>query len=226
MKRLQGWPVAMLLISSVAQAEEWREIPYKDIARMQLVLEKVDTEHIFSSRYSVKRTDGKQALPSNLQIEIVAAGKTVPVRVDPEGNVQLPIRQDWADAGAKLRINQPKGALTLAYNYKVRTPAGTRMRYSQLTESLLVMERGIKQAAGFLSFMAPEPYALGIMFPPGPRQEVLLTFPDGSTKRFRTSSRSKIEGADNSIEVPWNPRWRDAEVTLSAPLGGVLPLMK
>lgn len=226
MKRLQGGLVALLLVSGIAQGEEWREIAYKDIARMQLALEKVDTDHVFSSRYSVKQADGKQVLPSTLRIEIVAAGKNVPVRVDPDGNVQLPIRQDWVDVGAMLRINQPKGSLKLAYNYKVRTPPGTQMRYSQLTESLEVMERGIKQAAGFLSFMAPEPYALGIMFPSGPRQEVLLTFPDGSIKRFRTSSRSKIEGADNSIELPWNPRWRDAEVTLSAPLGGVLPLMK
>ncbi|TWI06306.1 Protein of unknown function (DUF2987) [Luteimonas cucumeris] len=226
MRHAQGWLVPLLLACGIAHGDEWREIPYKEVARMQLVLEKVDTDRVFTTSYSIKRADGRPALPPNLRVEVVAAGKAVPLQVDPDGKVHLPIRQDWVDNRATIRINQPKGSMTLSYGYKARTPPGTRMHYSRLTESLQVMERGIEQAAGLLSFLAPEPYALGIMFPSGPQQEVVLTFPDGSVKRFRSSGSGSSEGIDNRLELPWNPDWQDAEVTFSAPPRSVLPLMK
>ena len=223
---IQGWLIALLLLPFAVHADEWRELPYEDIAQMPVMLAKVDTDHVFSTRFQIERADGKQGLPTNLRVEVLASGKTFPVRVDANGGLQLPIRQDWVDAKAGLRVNQPKGSMKLAYKYEARTPPGTRMSYAQLTESVAVMERGIKQAAGLMSFMAPKPYALGIVFPPGPAQQVTLTFADGSSKSFRTSAKSKIGSADNSLELPWNSRWRDAQVNLSAPLRGVMPLLK
>lgn len=226
MKRLQGWLIALLLLPFAAQADEWRELPYEDIARMPVILAKVDADHVFSTRFLIERADGRQALPSNLRVEVLASGKAYPVPVDADGGLQLPVRQDWVDAGATLRVNQPKGSMKLSYKYQVRTPPGTRMSYARLTESVTVMERGIKQAAGWMSFVAPKPYALGVVFPPGPAQQITLTFADGSSKSFRTSAKSRIGGADNSLELPWNARWRDAQVSLSTPLRGVMPLLK
>src|SRR3546814_8705695 len=69
--------------------------------------------------------------------------------------MHLPIRQDWVDAGASLRINQPKDKLALRYDFHARPPSGTRMRYSELAESAAVMARGIKAEAGWLAFAAP-----------------------------------------------------------------------
>lgn len=226
MQRPTAWLLALLLVAGVARADEWRKVPYKDLARMQVMLDKVDTDHVFSSRYTVKPVKAGTRLPANLRIEVRVLGKTIPVVVDADGRLHLPARQDWIDAGAMIHVNQPKGLLNVTYNYRARTPPGTRMRYSQLAESVQVMARGIDEAAGLLRFLAPKPYALGLTFPPGAAQEVVLGFADGTSKRFRAVPKGRGQEARNELELPWNPDWRDAEVTLGAPLRGVLPLMK
>src|SRR3546814_15606761 len=77
--------------------------------------------------------------------------------------MHLPIRQDWVDAGASLRINQPKDKLALRYDFHARPPSGTRMRYSALAETAAVMARGIKAEAGWLAFAAPMPHGLDLI---------------------------------------------------------------
>lgn len=223
MQGMAAWLLLLLvLVADGARAEQWREIPYNDLARMQVMLEKVDADHVFSSDFSVAPVEAKQGLPVDLRVEVLVGGRAIVVRVDPDGRMHLPIHQEWIDAGAKVRLNQPKGTLAVRYNFRARTPAGTRMRYSQLAESAEVMARGIKAEAGLLSFVAPKPHALDIRFRPGPLQVLTIRFADGTSKRWQAVAK----GGYNGIELPWEPEWRDAEVTLSAPLGGVMPLVR
>lgn len=222
--RLLSAAALALLLAAAAHAAESRELPYKDLVRIPLMMEKVDDDHVFSGEFSVAPVDAGQALPADLRVEIVVGGRTIAVRVDPDGRTHLPIRQDWVDAGARLRINQPKDKLALEYDFRARPPSGTRMRYSQLAESAAVMARGIRAEAGWLAFAAPMPHALDVRFPPGPPQVLEIRFADGSRKRWQAVARD--HGGYNGIELPWNPDWRDAQVTLSAPAGGVVPLVK
>jgi len=92
------------------------------------------------------------------------------------------------------------------------------MRYSQLTESVPVMERGIEEKAGLMRFMAPEPYALMMQFPDAASQWASVTLTDGTVKRYAAD-------ANGQVELPWKPAWRDAQVQLSAPLTWVMPLL-
>jgi hypothetical protein len=218
-----GWLLCALLAIGAARAEQSREVPYKDLARMQLMLQKVDADHVFSSSFSVDPAVSSDRLSADLRVEVVVDGKAVPVPVDPDGRMHLPVRQDWVDAGARLRVNQPKGKVLLGYHFKARNPPGTRMRYARLAESAEVMARGIREEAGLLGFLAPKPRALDIRFPPGPAQELVLRFADGTSKRYRAVAKG--DGGYNGIELPWNPDWRDAEVVLSAPIGGIVPLL-
>lgn len=228
MRRAGGWfsaaALALLLAGAAHAAEASREVPYKKLVRIPLMMEKVDDDHVFSGEFSVASADAKQPLPGDLRVEVLVGDKAVAVRVDPDGRLRLPVRQDWVDAGARLRINQPKDRLVLGYNFRARPPSGTRMRYAKLAESADVMARGIKAEAGWLGFAAPGPYALDIRFPPGPAQTLEIRFADGSSKRW--TAVAKGDGGYNGIELPWKPEWRDAEVTLSEPLGGVMPLVK
>lgn len=228
MRRSGTWfsvvALALLLAGAAHAVEASRELPYKDLVRIPLMMEKVDDDHVFSGEFSVSPADAEQPLPADLRVEVLVRGKAVAVQIDPDGRMRLPVRQDWIDAGAKLRVNQPKDRLLLRYDFRARPPSGTRMRYSQLAESADVMARGIKAEAGWLGFVAPKPYALDIRFPPGPAQVLEIRFADGSSKRWRAVAKG--DGGYNGIELPWKPEWRDAEVTLSAPLGGVVPLVK
>ncbi|MDQ2702313.1 MAG: DUF2987 domain-containing protein [Pseudomonadota bacterium] len=223
MQRLVAWLMLVtVLVAGGARADEWREIPYKDLARIQAMLEKVDNDRVFSGKFSVIPVPAKQALPRDLRVEVLVGGKAIAVQVDPDGRMHLPIRQDWIDAGASVRINQPKDALTVSYTFRARAPEGTRMRYSQLAESAEVMARGIDAEAGLLSFIAPKPHALDLRFEQGPLQVLTIRFADGTSKTWRAVAKR----GHNAIELPWKPEWRDAEVMLSAPLGGVIPLVK
>jgi len=217
--------VLALLLAGVGHAAETsREVPYKDLVRIPLMMEKVDSDHVFSGEFSVASVDAKQPLPADLRVEVLVGDEAIPVRVDSDGRLRLPVRQGWVDAGAKLRINQPKDRLLLGYNFRARPPSGTRMRYSQFAESAAVMERGIKAEAGWLSFAAPKPHALDVRFRPGPAQELEIRFADGTSKRWRAVADAG--GGYNGIELPWKPEWGDAEVILSEPVGGVMPLVK
>lgn len=220
---LTAW--AALLLAGGAQAADRgaaRELPYKDLARIALMLEKVDSDHVFSGKFSITSAAQGAPLPSDLRVEVRVGGAAVPVRVDPDGRMHLPIRQDWVDAGARLFFNQPKGRLVVRYDFRARVPPGTRMRYAQLAESAAVMARGIKAEAGLLSFAAPKPRALDVRFRPGPAQSITLRFADGTSKRWRAVDK----GGYNAVELPWKPAWADAQVELSAPLGGIMPLVE
>lgn len=224
MRRAGMLSVALLLGAAAHAAASSRELPYEDLVRIPLMMQKVDDDHVFSGEFSVSPVDAGQALPADLRVDVLVDGRTIAVEVDTDGRTHLPIRQDWVDAGARLRINQPKDKLVLSYDFHARPPSGTRMRYSRLAESAEVMARGIKAEAGWLSFAAPMPQALDIRFPPGQPQVLEIRFADGSSKRWQAVARG--DGSYNGIKLPWNPDWRDAEVTLSAPVAGVVPLVK
>jgi hypothetical protein len=137
----------LLLASPAARAEEWREIPYADLAKMPLALAKVDPQHVFSPALVAKPGKGETALPAGYKLEVKVKDQTVPVSVATDGRVNMPFRQDWSDAGAVIRTNQPKGRVVVSLNFISRVPPGVRMSYAQLTEAAPVLERGIKEIA-------------------------------------------------------------------------------
>jgi hypothetical protein len=207
----------LALIPGTARAE-WRDIPYADVAKMPLMLDKVDPQHIYKTRLVAKPGKGLKALPAGLRLQVKVNGQIVPVPVTAEGNIQLPIRQDWADAGAVIQSNQPKGVVSVNMNFDARTPPGTRMSYAQLTESAPVLERGISEMAGFMSFMAPDVKALVLKWEQ-PGHTAVLTLPDGKKKSWKADAKGRIE-------LPWERKWGAGIVELSAPLAGIDLIMK
>src|SRR3546814_20178566 len=73
------------------------ELPYEDLARIPLMMEKVDDDHVFSGEFSVVPVEAGQALPAELRVEVLVEGRTIAVQVDRDGRMHLPIRQDWVD---------------------------------------------------------------------------------------------------------------------------------
>jgi hypothetical protein len=208
---------ALLLLPLAAMAD-WRDIPYQDVAKMPLMLQKVDPGHVYSFSFKASPMKG-QAMPADFRLQLkLKDGQLLPVKVAPDGRVDLPIRQDWAHDGTVLQSNQPKGVVMVAMNLDARIPPGTKMSYAQLTESLPILERGISEYAGIMSFMAPDVKALVLKFGKAGHTAV-LTLPDGNKKRWAADAKGRIE-------LPWNSKWAAGVVELSAPLVGVDPIMK
>jgi len=200
------------------RAEPWRDVPYGDIAKMPLVLAKVDPEHVFTVALVAKPGKGHAALPADFRLQLKVNGQIIPVAVAADGKIGLPFRQDWADAGAVLQSNQAKGRVAIAMDFISRVPAGTRMSYAQLTEAAPVLERGIGEVAGFMSFLAPEVRHFTLKFAQAP-QTVLLTLPDGKKRSYKTDAKGLIV-------LPWEPKWAAGIVELSAPLKGIDQTLK
>jgi hypothetical protein len=208
---------AGLLLASSAASAEWREIPYSDVAKMPLLLAKVDSKHVFSVAMFAKPGKDQTGLPADYQLKLRVGGKELPVTVQPDGHIDLAFRQDWADAGAVLLSNAPKGRVAVAMNLNSRVPPGTRMSYAQLCESAEVLDRGISEYAGVMSFLAPDvTVVLKFAKPP---QSMTLTLPDGKKKSYTTDAKGQIS-------LPWQPKWSAGQVELSAPLSGIDQIMK
>jgi len=208
----------LALATQAARAAEWRDIPYADVAKMPLVLAKVDTQHVFTSSMVAKPGKGLSALPADYKLQLKVDGQVIPLAVAADGRVSLPIRQDWADAGAVIQTNQPKGRVVVSLSFDSRVPPGVRMSYAQLTEAAPVLERGIKEVAGLASFLAPgvEHFTLSFAQPP---QTLLLTLPDGKKRSYKTDAKGLIV-------LPWEPKWAAGIVELSAPLKGIDQTLK
>ena len=209
---------AALALLPLAAFAEWRDIPYADVAKMPLKLSTLDPQHIYTARLMAKPGKGLKALPADFRLQVKVGGSVVPVKVAADGRVELPIRQDWADAGAVLQSNQPKGAVSVSMNFDARTPPGTKMSYAQLTESAPVLERGISDMAGLMSFMAPDVKALVLKFAQ-PGHTAVLTLPDGKKKSWKADAKGRIE-------LPWEKKWLAGTVELSAPLSGIDQIVK
>jgi len=208
-----------LLALPLAAMAEWRDIPYADVAKMPLMLGKVDPGHVYRFSFKASPMKGQKALPADFRLQIkLKGGQLLPVAIRPDGVVDMPIRQDWADSGALLQSNQPKGVVMVGMNLDARTPPGTKMSYAQLTESLPILERGISEYAGLMSFLAPDVKALVLKFDK-PGHTAVLTLPDGKKKSWTADAKGRIE-------LPWNAKWAAGMVELSAPLVGVDQIMK
>jgi hypothetical protein len=205
--------VLLALAAPVARSEEWREVPYADMAKIPLTLAKVDPQHIFTTVLVARPGKGLSALPADYRLEVRVKDQSFPVSVAADGRVNLPFRQDWVDAGAVLRSNQPKGRVLVSMNFNSRVPPGVRMSYARLTEAAPVLERGIEEIAGFMSFMAPGVKTFTLSFDKPP-QTALITLPDGKKKSYRTDAKGLIV-------LPWEPKWAAGIVELSAPLKGI-----
>jgi hypothetical protein len=208
-----------LLSLPLAALAEWRDIPYADVVKMPLMLEKVDPGHVFKFRMQAKPGKGVQALPADFRLQVkLKDGQLVPVVVKPDGNIELPVRRDWADGGAVLQSNQPKGVVGINMNFDARTPPGTKMSYAQLTEAAPILEKGISEYAGFMSFMAPDVKTIVLKFAQ-PGHTAVLTLPGGKKKSWKADAKGRIE-------MPWEPKWAAGIVELSAPLAGVDQILK
>jgi hypothetical protein len=81
-----------------------------------------------------------------------------------------------------------------------------------------VLERGISDMAGLMSFMAPDVKALVLKFD-RPGHTVVLTLPGGKRKSWTSDAKGRIE-------LPWEPKWAAGMVELSAPLAGIDQVLK
>jgi hypothetical protein len=209
----------VLACTALSAHAEWREVPYADVAKMPLGLKKADPQGVFTSYYVVRPAKGRTTVPPGLQFQVRAGGTTLPVPIGTDGRISFPLHQDWADQGAVVLINQPKGTFSMSFGMDARTPPGTRMTYAALAESAPVLERGIKDMAGLMSFLAPKVKALLLDFAPGAPQTVEITWPDGKRKVFRSDAKGRVR-------LPWDSDWAAATVVLSSPLVKLDPELK
>src|SRR6476659_9100694 len=85
---------ALLLLPLAAMAD-WRDIPYEDVAKMPLMLQKVAPGHVYSFSFKAGPMKG-QAMPADFRLQLkLKDGQLLPVKVAPDGRVDMPIRQDW-----------------------------------------------------------------------------------------------------------------------------------
>ena len=81
----------LLLAAPRARSEEWRDMPYADMAKMPLVLAKVDAQHVFTTVFTALPGKGQAAMPADFRLQIKVNGQVVPVAVAADGKVAIPV---------------------------------------------------------------------------------------------------------------------------------------
>src|SRR3546814_20072904 len=105
---LSAAALALLLAAAAAHAaESSRELPYEDLARIPLKMEKVDDDHVFRGEFSVVAVDAGKALTAELRVDVLVEGRTSAVLVDRDGRSQLTLGQVRGDDRASTTNTQP-----------------------------------------------------------------------------------------------------------------------
>jgi hypothetical protein len=89
------------------------------------------------------------------------------------GDVAIPLRDDWREAGLLIESNQPAGTLDLQVTFILKTLPGTRVEYAWLWETVRQLDVAVSAMQGVQA--APPGEVVGLIFEyrPGERGEVI-----------------------------------------------------
>lgn len=154
---LRRGPLALglLLLPAVSAAAETAKIAYHALAEMPAKFEAVPTAERDRVRL-ILRVLSKNADHGPIVMTADLPDRKIEIAVAPNGNFVLPRDAGLAAADPTFVTNQPKGSLDLDFEFAAVLPNPVAFRYEDLTRAAGQANKLIEQAAGLMSFMAPE----------------------------------------------------------------------
>lgn len=173
---LKAYLIFMLVLSLVASpllsyAQDEARLPYSVIMEYQALFESLEhLERILPSMI-VASTDPKIP-PQTIEFKIIESGNWQTFHPDEYGEIEFPVRPEWADR--TLLTNQPKGTLQLAVGYAARPLDKTSMTYQELLGLVPQFQEALSALAEIRGDQPPEIKGLTIQFPEGSNAAVRI----------------------------------------------------
>lgn len=159
-------------------------LAYRDIYPM---IEAIDTVAALDriDATSIVRSRNRAVDPADILLFLDDGDQLHQFPVGQYGEVNLPARADWRDAGYLLRSNQPEGSLDLQVTFIMRALPGPRVEYAWLWES--VAQMGTAMAAMQAAGVAPPGEVVGVIFEFEPGERGTLQAGEGAERAVLTA---------------------------------------
>ncbi|TMN45649.1 DUF2987 domain-containing protein [Pseudoalteromonas sp. S2755] len=200
-KLLMLGAVASLLCNSVFAAE--RSVEYGEINQiLDLIANKAQSQYILS-KFTVEVKQPDIAL-EDVKLWLEQDGKIIANGIiDKDGNIDLPILQQFRADKVNLVINQEKDAVAIMVNTDIAPLTKQRVMYRDLFILLEDMDAFVELMAGSLSWFAPSFDELEFTF----TEPASIQFVDakGKTQKFVTDNEFKIQIPNKKKWMKQNP---------------------
>jgi hypothetical protein len=90
---------------------------------------------------------------SDIRVALVNDEKSLPVKVDLDGSVELPLREEFYKTNAELISNQPKGSLNVGVNINITWSGGREIAYAEVEETVRQLQWAGKDLLGWFGYM-------------------------------------------------------------------------
>lgn len=139
--------IALFAIAALGIGTEWVDaaenarIPYALLLKIQLTQKKIAAAHsnLLISVRLVPQSSNVSS--SSLAAHIEVKTNQIPIKLGPNGEINVPLRHDWLNDDAWLVVNQPKGTMLLDWSIEVVGNFSTnRIRYAEFMKSLIEID--------------------------------------------------------------------------------------
>jgi hypothetical protein len=148
---------------------------------------------------------------SNLRVAIVNDTINLPLKVQPDGLIVLPMREDLYKTNAEILSNQPKDSMDTLVSFDIVWRGALEIPYYEVEETVRQLEVAGKDVMGWIAYM--------IFFPSTNNIEAVLQYPEprGQTLKIVKDGRVlKTFTADEKGKLPFklDPSWKALQPTL------------
>ncbi|MBT8048365.1 MAG: hypothetical protein HKN57_11280 [Xanthomonadales bacterium] len=154
----------LLALPVAASAQDKAKLPYSTVSEYQALFQSL--EHLDRIVPSMIITSTNPDVPpQSIEFKIIDSGSWHTFNPDEYGEIEFPIRPDWADS--TLLSDQPKGTLQLAVGYSARPLTKTSMTYQELMGLVSQFEEALTALAKMRGQKPPTVKGLTIQLPEG-----------------------------------------------------------
>ena len=102
---------------------------------------------------------------SDIRVSLVNDVQSLPLKLDGDGRIEIPMREDFYKTNAELLTNQPKGSLSTAITISVSWDGADEMPYAEVEETVRQLQLAGKDLLGWFGYMLFFPSVTSIDIP-------------------------------------------------------------
>ncbi len=101
---------------------------------------------------------------SDIRVSLVNDTQSLPLKLDIDGRIELPLREDFYKTNAELLTNQPKGTLSTSVTIGVSWDGADELPYAEVEETIRQLQMAGKDVLGWFGYMIffPSVYSIDI----------------------------------------------------------------
>jgi Protein of unknown function (DUF2987) len=90
---------------------------------------------------------------SDIRVSLANDTQSIPIKIEADGRIELPLRPDFYKTGAEFMANQPKGTLETSVHIAPTWAGGKEVPYAEIEESVRQFQVAGRDVLGWLGYM-------------------------------------------------------------------------